>query len=289
MTKFNKGLELALMRKGSTLHFLLLGSAVLIYGFVAGCGQVNQPANIQSSSAPPSGLSVMGTVYVYGKENQGTQDNPKYNIGDKVPSALITLSGADGTSVPSRTTVTNSNGEYVFDNVAFGTYRLIASAEGCPKYISRPFTTSRIIMDQAPGAPSIPADESTFTQDIILNSWPIITSVSPEAGIIADNQTFVYTFNEAINKDSIIANIIPMGPREFEVNKYADSNCTVALSNGNKTLTITPKSSLVPNMKYSIFLLVLDENGYPLRTGIGSSMFGGWPALLFLISCLISP
>src|SRR3989339_1995722 len=95
-----------------SLGFFLIGAF-----FLAGCGQ--QTPNVSATTGQPANLKIKGTVY-------GTTLNNANTRGDVVSSAYVSLSG-DKTD---KTVAVNSNGEYVFENVPAGNYRLIVTAEG---------------------------------------------------------------------------------------------------------------------------------------------------------------
>ncbi len=238
------------MRK---LLVLLIGVCFVagIGMIMSGCGQ--QTPTINTSNPQPAGLKLKGIVRAI--TLNGTVGNP-------VAGATASLSG----DIATQTVATNSNGEYVFSNIPDGQYVIFVTAEGYARVRS-----SAILVKPSS---NIPADNTITVTDLYLSSNPVILSFSPTPNsVVANNQTFTVTFDEAMDTSTIVPMLIANGVRT-----YATSGSTVPLTtswdSANKVLTITPQAQLITNETYVLGIDTLsshvadhirDAAGFPAR------------------------
>ncbi|OGC10590.1 hypothetical protein A2246_01805 [candidate division WOR-1 bacterium RIFOXYA2_FULL_37_7] len=236
-------------------HLLLSCFVLLIGAFVlVGCGQ-EQPS-ITTTNAQPSNLKIKGTVYtteLAGGRGAGISGAYVYLSGDAVSSA----------------TTTNSLGEYLFSNIPDGDYKLVVTAEGHQRISTTPVYFKE---DNA-----TVTDGCIDVDDILLSSRPIAKTITPtpttSTGTEIDrNPTFVITFNETMEINSVLPSLTINGLRAF-----SDSG-TVPLSaswnNSNTVLTLTTVGSLTANTTCTLDIDPLtsakDTAGYPLIAGSSS-------------------
>ncbi|MEM3062715.1 MAG: hypothetical protein QW303_04105, partial [Nitrososphaerota archaeon] len=92
--------------------FFVLWFILMLVIFQVGCGQ--QVPQLNTISAPPSGLVLRGTVYPY------FWSGDTFNVGDPFPGAYVKLSGSTGTW----STITNERGEYIpIEEVKIGIFK----------------------------------------------------------------------------------------------------------------------------------------------------------------------
>lgn len=232
-----------LMKKKVLLLLSLVGIAALIYG----CGQATLQAN--DVSPQPAGLSIRGTVYA-AKDDSLTLPPFYFSRGDPHPGAYVVLSGSSGTW----STTTDARGEYLFPDVPDGNYQIRVSAEG---YQERATVWFFVVGTTIKPSEKIPADQTMTIFDIDLWANPIITSYSPASGeVITNDQVFIIKFNEAMETSTVKASLVPLGLRTTAV-AQGNAQLNLSWSDGDKTLTITPRDKLISN---EVYRLIFDWN-----------------------------
>jgi hypothetical protein len=233
---------------------ILLALTVLI----AGCGQ--QVPQVNTTMAAPGNLVVKGIVYAKYYVKYATGAGSDYYVtrnGGPVVGATVTLTGTYET----KTTTSNGNGEYVFENVRYGSYYVKATKDNY-QAVPTSLTTSSV-------------DGSVTTQDLQLSAAPVIRTLSPAAnGTIETSAQFVVTFNEPMDTATVRPRIVAAGIRTFAAGDTVNVSC--AWSDGDKVLTITPLNTLSPNLIYSLYLAntfdeVKDKEGNILAVRSSSS------------------
>jgi hypothetical protein len=205
---------------------------------VAGCSTTTP--EIKTIVSQPKGLTIRGTVY---GRNQGDLE------GDPLSGVVLFLSGDSA----SRTTATNSKGEYVFSGVpATGTgangFNIVATKEGYQRAIRR---------DIDFGEDTTPPNNSVTTIDIYLNNRPVVNSITPAPGVTIEvSSNFVVAFNEAMDISSVRPSLTAQGVRTYAIGDTSTIN--TSWSSDHKTLTITPTGNLLPNTNYGLAVDPLD-------------------------------
>ena len=213
--------------------FFWFGSWILILGFTAlavGCGQ-GVKSEISVVPGQPTGLSIRGTVL---STVNGTATG-------KVAGAQVSLSGVSNT-----TTITDTDGNYVFENVNTGSYTVVVTKEG--------FQMGRSSGSFVDSAPS----NAVLTLDVSLDDNPVINSVTIEASSLPE--TIVVTFSEPMDKATVLANINYAGTKLFGAIETAAS-----WSSDGRILYVRPTSSLLPSSKYSLYLAGQDSTYASMR------------------------
>lgn len=226
---------------------VLVSTILLLAAIIYGCGQVTPQIN--SSSAQPGNLSIRGTVYA---EKADIFTIPLFltSRGDPYPGAYVALSGSSGTW----STTSDAKGEYVFAGVPDGSYHLHVTAEG---YQDRSTVLFFVVGGAIKPINNIPADQTMTIFDVDLWGNPIITSYSPASGeVISNNQVFTVKFNEAMDTSTVKVSMVPQGVRTADI-AQSTAQLNMVWSNGNKTLTITPRDQLISN---EVYQLVFDWN-----------------------------
>lgn len=238
------------MKKSFDVPFIItifiLFSGLIIYG----CGQ--STPSVTTTVGQPSGLVIRGTVF------STTISDKK---GDPIPYATVVLSGAS----QSQRATTSSSGEYAFYNVADGNYNIIVTAECHQRSSNNPVSIKP--------ETNIPADNTVTVKDVQLNSRPIILSYSPTYdAIISLTPTIVVRFNEPMETSLWTSRNIVFLPVRTRTYDTSGSDTTVrwSWSENDTVLTITPETSLLPNMSVNLYVDSLgtarDRQGYRIST-----------------------
>lgn len=216
---------------------------IFIALMLAGCGQ---NSTVDTASSQPEGIKIKGIVrdVTLG----GT-------VGGAVSGAVVSLSGDS----VNKTVTVNSAGEYLIEGIPDGYYNLVITAEG---YI-RGRVTGLVIK---PGS-YISADNTITIQDVLLNSSPIISAVSPTPNtVITSNQAITVTFNEPMDTSTVRFNLNPIGLRSFVPVTPLIGRATTTWDSTGRVATVTPTTNLNMNTIYRLVVSpdAKDLKGYPL-------------------------
>lgn len=221
----------------------------IILGFISialmltGCGQ---NSTVDTASSQPEGIKIKGIV------REVTLGG---TVGGAVAGAVVSLAGDS----VNKTVTVNSAGEYLIEGIPDGYYNIIITAEG---YI-RGRVTGLVIK---PGS-YISADNTITIQDVLLNSSPIISAVSPTPNsIIASNQAITVTFDEPMDPTTVRFNLNPIGLRAYALLPASTGRATTTWDSTGRIATVTPTTNLNMNTVYRLVVSpdAKDLKGYPL-------------------------
>ncbi|MFA4967326.1 MAG: Ig-like domain-containing protein, partial [Candidatus Margulisiibacteriota bacterium] len=251
--------------------FVLLVLAVVAMGALVGCGQ--QTPTVNTTSSQPKGLTIRGTVY--GLTIDGNRGNP-------IAGATLVLNGGAAVSVSGvkslaasylTTTVTGSNGEFVFTDLPQSAYyyygfTVVATKDGYQRNITEDIALT--------GLTPLP-ENAEVTVNIDMDGNPAVLSISPMPGttIEAAAKTIVVAFNEAMDRSSVRPTLTTKGIRTYAIGDT--QTLTTTWSADSKILYITT-GTLLANQTYNLKLdpssVAKDVSGYLLETSPPSDSGG---------------
>ncbi len=194
----------------------------------------------------PKGLTVRGTVYDSTQNGGFSSTSP---LGQPLENVTLYLSGAK----VSRTTVSDSNGEYIFTDLPANFtdtngYTIVAVKAG----LQRTIVSGIRFGNDSSAMP----DNSIITQDIQMSSRPVVLSIIPAPGTIltaavtsTEVTTIEVNFNESMDINSVKPTFTAMGIRTYSL---TDDPPTI-WSNDNRTLKIIV-GRMLPNQNYRLLL-----------------------------------
>jgi len=222
---------------------LSFGLLALMVAVISGCGQ--QVPEVKSVSAAPQNIVAKGIVYsqtyVLGSSYYESQK------GQPVSGAVVTLTGTYKTM----SAVTNTAGEYVFQNIPYGNYTGLITKEG--------YQNTLFYIYQSGGMFAAAVEGEIQTFDVNLSTHPVIKSITATPNsTIETSATFTVVFNEPMDTSTVRPTIDPAGLRSFAAGDTV--NLTTAWSSNDTVLVITPTSALHPNLNYQLSLASAFEN-----------------------------
>jgi len=239
----------------------LLGFGILMIGIfiLVGCGQ--QTPQVNTTFAAPGNLVIKGIIYARSyQRSDDTATSYSSHTGAPIAGATVTLDG----SYETKTTTTNANGEYVFENMRYGYYRMTVKKDG--------------YQAEYDGISTANISGSIVTMDEFMNVHPIIRTLAPApSSSIEASAVFVVTFNKAMDTSTVKPVLLPAGLRTFAAGDSVGLTCT--WTSNDTVCTITPRSALLPNLNYRLYLTnttgvfedVKDKDGHVLAVRIGTS------------------
>lgn len=222
---------------------LLFGVTVILFALLPlSCG--HQTAT--TSVSQPGGVTLRGTVREYTANFEG---------GDPIPNAFVFIDGDSGVW----NATTDSKGEYNFTGIPDGSYRVSVSAEGyCTLVWWQGQTAVKPVELRA-------AENTDVAVDIYALTFPIITAFTPVPGsVIANDQTFTITFDEAMDISSVRVQLIPQGIRSSAVGSGDTVQADITWSSDSKEVTVTPNGNLISNEVYRLQLVPPVTFSWPL-------------------------
>ncbi len=237
----------AMMRRAAGSRWLAWG-LLLVLGGLAGCGDDSGPDEVVFSSRPAAGLTVRGTVYA--ATRAGSRGAPLAGVSVHLSGAAAVRKVSDGA------------GEYRFEDLAPGLYRVVAEAPGYQSVHSEDVVL-------LPGATEM-VDGTTVTVELDLRSNPVLLGVEPQPESVVDPGALrpSLRFSEPVLPSSLTVGLYLLGARGAPAGVAREVACQVVFDETGEQVALEPSGTLPAGSSYELRLAgqpaVLDRDGFPL-------------------------